>query len=259
MALGSPDLPARRALSLDVQASLDATYDVFSRFTSQDLDPSWRAFWHPAEQAAIDSLPVRQLPEELMGFVLANVVYLYGGPADLKYFLPRLLELAVQRPLREGLTAVLSAAYQAKLPSWPEAERTAVHRFLLAWWRQVLPEPVSFDTFPVEDALCAAAFAFDNLSELLDEWDRNENDGLNATLHIMNTVRLHLSEEDGRPRLALHPYWDVRPVQTAQFRAWLLSPAVLARLRSAAVQVHEEPAHELLSETTARLSQLVAP
>lgn len=257
MALGFPDLPARRALSLDVQAALDDLYDVFGTFTSRDLDPAWRAYWHPPEQASIDSLPVRQLPEELMGFVLANVVCLYGGPSDLKYFLPRLLELAVQRPLREGLTAVFSAAYQAELPSWPDAERTAVHRFLRAWWRQVLAEPVSFDTFPVEDALCAAAFAFDDLSVLLDEWDRA--DGLNATLHVMNTARLHLSEEDGRVELALHPYWDVRPVQTEQVRAWLLSPAVLTRLRSAAAHVHEEPAHELLSETTARLRQLVAP
>ncbi|WP_234305435.1 hypothetical protein [Deinococcus ficus] len=186
-----------------MRAALDDNFDVFSRITSRDLDPSWQAFWHPAEQVAIDGLPVRQLPEDLMGFVLANVMCLYGGPPDLKYFLPRLLELAVQRPLREGLTAVFSTAYQAELSSGPEAERASVHRFLRAWWRQVLAEPVSFDTFSVEDALCAAAFAFDDLSELLDEWDRY--DGLNATLHIMNTARLHLSEEDGQPRLALHP------------------------------------------------------
>lgn len=190
-----------------------------------------------------------------MGFVQANVVCLYGGAPDLKYFLPRLLELAVQRPLREGLTVVFSTAYQAELPSWPEAERLSPHRFLRAWWRQVLTEPVSFDTFPVEDALCAAAFAFDALSVLLDEWTRA--DGLNATLHVMHTARLHLSEEDGRLHLALHPYWDQRPVQTEQVRAWLLGPAALTRLSDATARVHEEPAHELLSDTTARLSQLV--
>ncbi|WP_159066094.1 hypothetical protein [Deinococcus ficus] len=47
-------------------------------------------------------------------------------------------------------------------------------------------------------------------------------------------------------------------MQTEQVRAWLLSPAVLARLMDAAARVHEEPAHELLNETMALLSQLAA-
>lgn len=256
MALGSPDLPAQRSLSPDVQAAINDTFEVFSTLTPRDLDASWQAFWHPAEQAAVDNQSLRQLPEELMGFVLANVVCLYGGKNDLKYFLPRLLEVAVQRPVREGVTEVLSRAYQAGLWCWPEAERTSVRRFLLAWWRQVLNEPVSFDTFPVDDALCAAAFAFNDLSVLLYEWGREG--GLNATLHVMNTARLHLSEEGEGLHLALHPYWDQRPVQAEQFRAWLLSPAVLERLGNAAARVNEEPAHELLGATTAQLSQLVA-
>lgn len=189
-----------------------------------------------------------------MGVVLAHVVSVYGGAQNLKYFLPRLLEVAVESALKEGMTAVLSSAYQAELWSWPEVERVSVNRFLQAWWQQCLEEPVNFNTWPVEDALCAAAFAFDDLSPLLTAWARDER--LNTTLHAMNTVRLHLSEGNGG--LELQPFWEQRPIQAGQVRVWLLSPAVLARLREAKKQIEQQPAHQLLQETEELLSKAVA-
>lgn len=254
MPLGFPDLPHASALSPDVQAALHDLYETFSPYTPRDLDPSWREFWHPAEQAVIEALPVRVLPEDLMAVVLAHMVSVYGGAQDLKYFLLRLLEVAIESPLREGMTAVLSSAYQAEMWSWPEVERASVSRFLRAWWQQCLEEPVNFNTWPVEDALCAAAFVFDDLSPLLTAWARDER--LNATLHAMNTARLHLSERNGE--LELQPFWEQRPLQADQVRVWLLSPAVLERLREAKNQKEEEPAHQLLQETEECLSKLVA-
>ena len=241
---------------MDVQTALDDIYTVFSLYSPKDLDPSWQAFWHPTELAALERLPVQELSEDLLGVVLGNVVTLSGGMQDLKYFLPRLLEVAIQHPSREDLTSVLSIADQAGLRGWPNAERTSVHRFLHAWWRQCLEEPVSFNAWPVEDALCAAAFAFEDLSVLLADWIRDER--LNATLHIMNTARVHLSDRNGDAHLELQPFWEQRPVQTAQVRAWLLSADVLERLREATEQVDEEEAHQLLQETTARLNQIAA-
>lgn len=256
MPLGLNDLPERRILSRDVQIALDHLFDVFSRYAPRDLSPDWHDFWHPAEQAEVDSLPVRQLSEDLMGYVLANVVSVYGDTPDLKYFLPRLLEIAIQKPMREEATAVLHRANQTELRSWPEPEFNSVCHFVLAWWRQALQEPVKFNSFPVDDVLCAASFAFDDLGALLDEWAGDLS--LNATLHIMNTARLNLHAENGEAQLILETYWEDRPVQTAQVRAWLLSPAVLARLQAAAAQVQEEPARELLIETTERLGQIAA-
>lgn len=207
MPLGFPGLPHASALSPDVQAALHDLYETFSPYTPRDLDPFWREFWHPVEQAAIEALPVRGLPENLVAVVLAHVVSVYGGAHDLKYFLPRLLEVAVESPLREGMTAVLSSAYQVELRFWPEVERASVSRFLRAWWQQCLEEPVNFNTWPFEDALCAAAFVFDDLSPLLTAWARDER--LNATLHAMNTARLHLSEKNGE--LELQPFWSSGP------------------------------------------------
>ncbi|GGB83776.1 hypothetical protein [Deinococcus soli (ex Cha et al. 2016)] len=205
MPLGLPDLLETRILSADVQAALQHVADVFSHTTPRDLDPFWQEFWHPAEQAAIDGLPVRLLPDELMGHVLANVVVLIGGASDLKYFLPRLLELAIRRPFREELTAVLSRAFQAEFSSWPEVERDAVRHSVRVWWRQCLDEPVSFDLFPVEDALCAAASVFDDLSSFLEAWAAD--DRLNAALHLMNTARLHVFVGDTGVEFEFAEYW----------------------------------------------------
>lgn len=256
MPLGFPDLPDPRTLSPDVQAALHDIVDVLSHYTQRDLDPSWQAFWHPAEQAAIDGLPVQQLPDDLMGHVLANVVVLHGAAPDLKYFLPRLLEMAVHRPLREELTSVLSRAFEADLWSWSAVERDALRHFVRVWWRQCLEEPVSFNTFPVEDALCAAALAFDDLSSFLEEWEADKR--LNATLHVMNTSRLLLTDGDAGIQFDFGNFWERRPVQAEQVRAWLLSAAVLERLREATEQVAEEPAHQLLQETRERLSRFIA-
>lgn len=241
-----------RSLDPAVLKALEGLSLVLRRYTREMLDEEWKSFWTPQEQAWIEGRSVWDLPEDLMGFVRVNVVTVYGSALDLKYFLPRLLLEAVKRPGRESLCAVLRPARWADFLSWPQAERAALMAFLRSWWRGCLQEPVNFNAWPVEDALCAAAQLGGDLSPFLQEWRADER--VNASLHLMNTARLLLA--DGKDELLFEAYWEECLAQAEQVHSWLLSDEVLERLQKTLLKVSDGPARQLLIETTQRLTQV---
>ena len=70
-------------------------------------------------------------------------------------------------------------------------------------------QPVDFNSWPAEDALCAAALLDMDLSPFLNSW--RVHTGLNAKLQLLETIRFLLSTTEDA--LDLGAYWEECPTQ----------------------------------------------
>jgi hypothetical protein len=93
---------------------------------------------HCFEQHEIDALgnkPLRQLSGQDLGSFTFSLLLTCGEVEDLKYFLPRLLELVSLHQtdwVDEAL--ILEKLHRAEFANWSGSEQQAVHEFLEAWW-----------------------------------------------------------------------------------------------------------------------------
>ncbi|WP_407571591.1 hypothetical protein [Deinococcus altitudinis] len=88
-----------------------------------------------------------------------------------------------------------------------------------------------------------------DLSPVLNEW--RINTGLNASLQLIETIRILLSKDEDA--LILDGYWDDCPAQAGQLQAWLLSEKVFERVQEALQWVKHQDDRHLFEETVQRL------
>ena len=93
----------------------------------------------PGEVQQLLSVPLRELSPELMQSYLFEAVYYDGSWDDFRYYLPRILELL---PCKEvDLEKVAWQLERGQEQSFPlsDAQRAALHAFVLAYWGDMLP------------------------------------------------------------------------------------------------------------------------
>ncbi|MCP2321667.1 hypothetical protein HDA40_000174 [Hamadaea flava] len=161
--------PLRKALT----SAIDRLYDEFAanpRPHSLDYCPC--CFTSDEERAVLAPVPLRQVPIDVMRPYAADVMLTVGDVADLRYFLPRIVEIATMEtfnyPELEGLIGRLP---RAGWTSWPQGEQGAVRAYFQAMWTDAL-----FADEPVVDydaALCAIGNAEDDLTAYLAPWTDN--------------------------------------------------------------------------------------
>jgi hypothetical protein len=114
-------------------------------------------------QAALAARPVRALDDEILGRFAAKALSTWGRSEDLRYHLPRLLELAHAGTLACELVVLLGKLQDDGWATvWPAAEHAAVRAVLESWWQEAL------ETYPgrhdVPTLLCALARTTDELA-----------------------------------------------------------------------------------------------
>lgn len=232
-----------------VQRAIEELILRFQPYSREGLSNNWDYGLTVDEQWQLKHHSMWELPDQLVLNASSDAALLYDTEYDFKYFLPRLLLQALRD---ETLAQVLSSARMVNIMSWPEAEREAIKVLLQAWWTQCLKQRVDFNSWPAEDALCAIALLGLDLSPLLDEWETNP--GLNASLHLIETIRLlFIGHKDA---LLLEGYWEHCPAQAEQVQTWLLGTEVLEKVQKVpgALQwVSREGERQLLEETVQRL------
>jgi hypothetical protein len=219
------DVSAERA-ALD--AAIEALYPAFAGHRLRPwTEPCLECCATREEEAALHAVPVRELTKATLQPYAANAMTTWGDERELRYFIPRLLEIVATEDFGWPDPEVLVRALRdASWTAWPERERSSVAAFLTAWWRFTLASPDA--VHDVDVVLCAIGRAVPDMAPYLDAWDAD--DRRVATDHLVALLNDHW--EPDRKRLA-NAFWDC-PDREDQVVRWLTSAAVAERIADAA-------------------------
>jgi hypothetical protein len=216
---------------LALSRAIERSYDVFAAYDG----PGELEFCeHCHDDACAPALRATALRDLDAGQVrcLTYAASLDPEPgADLRYVLPRLLELL---PAGEPLEpeVVLSKPAAAGWRSWPLPEQEALEAFAAAYWDAVLAE------FPgavrAEDALCGLALLTAEVAPYLATW--TDDVQASAIRHCARIINTDLAEclASLRPLQLSGPYWMDCQAAHQHAVAWLLEEGRLATFEAAA-------------------------
>lgn len=222
----------------------EATEQLYSAFSKYGLRPDTEpcpCCHAPGDEGVVHRKPLRELTARDLRQFADDALYVWGGLADFKHFLPRILELLAIND--EAFSFVDPQAVFAKLiydthwHTWPADERAAVAGYFSAVWKAVIqtpPEELGF-----EDAyawICAISQAEHDISSYLDAWLRSSS--VNAARNLAATIT-----QEGLPNLPKPAagYWDQCREQWQQLVEWLRLPAVRKKLEGAVDKWAAEP------------------
>ncbi len=217
----------------ELQAALDAAYDVFARH------PRPMAFKAPSYRkpqallAKLTSAPLRALPGEVIGPYAGWAMTTVGDDVDYRHFLPRILELTVAGDCHhigvEPEELARKIAYGG-FQKWPRDERAAVIDVFSAAARQAIGE--ALDQATPEPWLIGLGELGESVSPLLQAWLAATS--VDAGLHLVEAVRSEAFRRSDRDDPAQsHP-------EALAVRLWLRGPAVRERLEALLFEVPED-------------------
>lgn len=214
-------------------------YEAFGHVRKPESVPGCPHCVEPGEGACLLAVPLASIEAASLARYAAKALTTWGGVAEFRYFLPRLLECAAadafSHPDPEIVVGKLAGAGWT---TWAAEERAAVAGFLEEWWRGTLRSHPSRP--PMDTVLCALAAAGFDLTACLDEWSRLESDAAIAHLHDFVTDGL-----SGR-RLT-NAFWDRRGPAYRQVLAWLTEGAAASAVEAAFARETREPVLALLA------------
>jgi hypothetical protein len=214
-----------------MQATLEgAVDDVYAAFAHWRRPTAIDHCTHCVGPEAVERLlaaePLREVPAETLRFYAVDALSTAGSAADFRYFLPRILHLAVT----DGFDGwpdhdvVIGKFALAGWRRWPVYEQQAVTAFLHAWWRTTLTR---FPAEPgAEELLGAIGRVEEDLGPYLRAWEAALATHAGAS-HLLEFVRDNFGRRGTRRWLHTHGWPDAA---TATVRTWLgdLSTAVAA-------------------------------
>jgi hypothetical protein len=230
-------------MNLATPEVLSAVEGLYSAFRAHPL-PKWTdpcLHCHSEdEERELHAAPLRELGAEQLRPYAVDALWVWGGEAEFKHFLPRILEIFVTSPrptldLQDPEMIFGKFRYGHWL-RWPEAEQAAVRAFFLALWSAVLADPPpGGDYLDMESWLCSIAQAEDDVNPYLQVWHADEEVAANVALgqFICDSGVAH-RRETGR-----NAYWEGRESQYKQIRAWVHSEAMRKKLLRAGARTSD--------------------
>lgn len=182
-------------------------YVAFSRYSSWSKTPNYGT---PGPEAMY-SKKMTELSADDLSEYSYSALYTWGDLDDFRHFLPRLLELCLDR---NGVSApiVLRKLRYANWQNWPNIEQDALTSFLEAWWNATLCSyPCSWS---IHDVLEALASVYLDLQPYFSEWSNLTN--REAYRHFIDSNSL----------LETRSSW-MSEDQSAQATKWLFSNQTL--------------------------------
>lgn len=162
-------------------------------------------------------------------------------PNELRYFLPRFLELIAKGEEVHFADPCL-AHHQLGLIDyrnlWPANEVKAIDGFFEAHLSRHLSQPIGWTTTHhgkplaysiVADQLCLASYGGGDIPACLKLWDRHPNP--TAVQHLAVTVDGWLCVSDGKLTVSSQAFWTDRPEDSALVIDWLSRSQNADRLR----------------------------
>lgn len=194
---------------------------------------------NPAELAESTG-PIGSISPELASRLVRKAGTTWGGPDDLRRITPRVLVLAADHRLHVSRSLVWSQLRAAGWQRWPEDQRDAIGRFLLAEFTRLLRVPPR----PAHVAhrwLAQVSAGIDDLSGFLTVW--HDSIGPLPDPSIQQSAVAHLVElltsSPLRPDLpaTMADAFPGNPAAAPQVTAFLCGPGVDVDLRRAATEL----------------------
>lgn len=214
------------------EAAKAQMYDVFGYVARPARVDGCPHCVEPGQERVLLAGPVRSIDATALAHYAAKALNTWGGVAEFRYFLPRLLECAAADAFGyPDPEIVFGKLATVDWQTWPETEREAIAVFLYAWWHETLS---AFPARPgIDTVLCSLAATGLDLAPCLEAWGRLETDA--AINHLYDFVDTGVSY--GR---LTNAFWDRRSPAYQQVLAWLTGgPAATAVEAAFAVQTEE--------------------
>lgn len=220
-----------------LRQSIERLYLVFSRYPLKKMIEGCPCCTTDEDHDRIHSKPLRELASVDLDRFAMKALSTWGSEADLKHFLPRLLELFAHDPgsftLPEALIGKLANA-NPSWREWPGTEREALEAYFTALWLWRLDNLA----YPFAEAwLAYFAGIYADLTPFLQLWaNQFRSEGAMAQLALF----LHDNDEPLR-RGALSRSWRDSPQAKQQIIAWANDSHTRTLLKSALPRVRALP------------------
>lgn len=207
----------------ELRQTTERLYEVFGSYRA---DPkSIGVCPHCIHQEELDRLlavPLRDLSAEELNPLASNAVKTHGEVDDLRYFLPRILELCVDGfDQFTDLEIIVNPLRFAEWHDWAEHEVSAVRAFLFSWWGWFLSSHPR--TINALELLCAIAQVEDDLEPYLTYWHTERGSSKVALMHFVAAYHQECVERGHQDYFWFGSWWAERREQAKQAMRWLLS------------------------------------
>jgi hypothetical protein len=214
-------------------------YDVFAYVPRPERVDGCPHCVEPGAERCLLAVPVGSIEAAALRRYAAKALTTWGGVAEFRYFLPRLLECAAADDFgHPDPEIVFGKLGSAGWRDWQEEERDAVAGFLGAWWSETLRRYPARP--PVDTVVCAVAATGVDPGPFLHAWGRLESEA--AIRHLHDFALSGLS--GGR---LTNAFWDRRGPAYRQVLAWLTGGPAAAAVEAAFAAQTREPVLELLA------------
>ena len=217
----------------DVVAALDDAFAAAPRPTAIDACP---CCIRAEEIAVLLNTPRRLLQADDLAGYGVNVMNTVGGAEDLRYFAPRLLELALAP---DGMTwpdmeLLFIKLGRANWWSWPEA--TILRELMDALWTDVFTHHPSWAG--TGEVLCSLGSAQASIAHRLHDWSALHTPAAIANLHEFLTTETQIKDKRLVP---CNAYWDTTGTTYTELSTWLNDGPALTAVE-AAITAHTSEA-----------------
>jgi hypothetical protein len=147
-------------------------YQAFAHYRKPKDFPACECCLSPAERKLLLSKPLLELSAEELSVYAASAFLTVAGPEDFKYFLPRILELAVKEEFSwPDIEITLGKLAKADWLQWPDKERCAVLDLLNRKWEDLLKnsENDSWQYSQIDEWVCALGQCVPDVTLYLDK------------------------------------------------------------------------------------------
>src|SRR5688572_968271 len=181
--------------------------------------------------------PREKLAATDLGFYAFKAVTTIGGPDELRYYWPRLVELAVNREFALDPEILFGKLVLASHHLWPAEERQALHQFAGAlgeWLGSEVLEPFEADSW-----VCVIGRMSENLWDPVPFLEPLKSDSPAAWSNICSLVEVNNASIRKKRRLQ-SAFWMDAPKSAALVLEWLSSePRAVEARRELARRSHE--------------------
>jgi hypothetical protein len=194
--------------------SIPYVYELFSRYARPRDFPACQCCVSKDEKHVLLSKTLRELSADDLSNYAADVFLTVGSEADFKYFLPRILELSVEKEfLWPDPEVVLGKLKLANWSSWPEKEQAAVLSLLIKQFTSVVQAQDS-DGSEIDKWICALGRCVRDVTAYLDPLLDEANES-----KLLSFIEWNMSAF-GKGKLT-NGFWQDAPENQQRILAWL--------------------------------------
>jgi hypothetical protein len=215
----------------------DRLYGVFSRYSLHNFLLCTHCYSENEQKkirTALQSQPLRKFPEtrDDLSYVIWDLPYVSGQVNNYKYFLPRLLEIALAEPSStERVTLLANQFIYLKWQQWPSDEREIVLEVLKVAWEEGVAGSLAekWDEREIVELLIAYDVLGGASEILLKFWDTANS--FEAGYQLANFIYFDLDlviASDGRHG----SIWRESPATKERLKHWLLRDEIKSKLET---------------------------